>query len=221
MICDSRKYDNTYCSKQHILIFNLITPYDNESQMCLWLHLIYAQSMLITIYNLNPSLLCSYNQGPLLLGCWTLISAWRNNHMPSKVWEEITYQCPNIRSYTIEIWEFTSSNEVGGGILDSPRPSVCLLTTWFPQHISSLLLNFNFKFHMHIDGGRRQKPIDFQRRHFQNSCQAAILDFCFSDSNFSLALNINSNFSDTILIYTGRSLLIFSNVICKNDHTDF
>ena len=40
---------------------------------------------------------------------------------------------------------------------------------------SSLLWNFNFKFHMHVDGGHRQKPIDFQRCHFQYGRQAAIL----------------------------------------------
>ena len=33
---------------------------------------------------------------------------------------------------------------------------------------------------MHVDGGHRQKPIDFQRCHFQNGCLAAILDFLVS-----------------------------------------
>ena len=33
---------------------------------------------------------------------------------------------------------------------------------------------------MHVDGGHRHKPIDFQRRHFQNGCLAAILDFLVS-----------------------------------------
>ena len=33
---------------------------------------------------------------------------------------------------------------------------------------------------MHIDGGHRQKPIDFQQRHFQNGRLAAILDFLVS-----------------------------------------
>ena len=44
---------------------------------------------------------------------------------------------------------------------------------------------------MHVDGGHRQKPFDFQRRHFQNGRLAAILDFLFPDCNFTLALNIN------------------------------
>ena len=43
-----------------------------------------------------------------------------------------------------------------------------------------MVCDFNFKFHMHVDGGHRQKPIDFQRRHFQNGRLAAILDFLVS-----------------------------------------
>ena len=49
--------------------------------------------------------------------------------------------------------------------------------TRFPECKSSLLWNFNFKLHMHVDGGHRQKPIDFQRGHFQNGRLVAILDF--------------------------------------------
>ena len=45
---------------------------------------------------------------------------------------------------------------------------------------------------MHVDGGHRQKPIDFQRGHFQNGGLVAYWIFWFPDSNFSLALNINS-----------------------------
>ena len=30
------------------------------------------------------------NQGPLSLTCLTLISAWISNHVPSKMWNEIT-----------------------------------------------------------------------------------------------------------------------------------
>ena len=44
---------------------------------------------------------------------------------------------------------------------------------------------------MHVDDGHRQKPIDFQRRHFQNGHLAAILDFWFPVPNFTLASNIN------------------------------
>ena len=45
---------------------------------------------------------------------------------------------------------------------------------------------------MHIDGGHRQEPIDFQRRQIQSGRLAAILVFFwFPDSNFHLAGNIN------------------------------
>ena len=52
--------------------------------------------------------------------------------------------------------------------------------TRFPGCKSSLLWNFNFKLHLHVDGGHRQKPIDFQRGHFQNGRLVAILDFLVS-----------------------------------------
>ena len=45
---------------------------------------------------------------------------------------------------------------------------------------------------MHVGGGHRQKPIDFQRRHFQNGRLVAILDVWFPNTSFSLALIINS-----------------------------
>ena len=51
--------------------------------------------------------------------------------------------------------------------------------TRFPGCKSSLLWNFNFKLHMHVDGGHRQK-LDFQRGHFQNGRLVAILDFLVS-----------------------------------------
>ena len=37
-----------------------------------------------------------------------------------------------------------------------------LKAAWFPEHKSSLLWNFNCKFHVHVDGGHRHEPIDFQ-----------------------------------------------------------
>ena len=50
----------------------------------------------------------------------------------------------------------------------------------FPERYSSLLWNFNFKFHMHIVIGNGPKYIDFQRCHFQNGRLMAILDFSVS-----------------------------------------
>ena len=39
----------------------------------------------------------------------TLMSVWINNHMPSKVWGEITYHFPNISGCTAEVWEWMSN----------------------------------------------------------------------------------------------------------------
>ena len=75
---------------------------------------------------------------------------------------------------------------------------------------------------MHVDGGHRQKSIDFQRCHIQNGRLAAILDILVSGLLTLLWLWIStSNFSGTILIYMGRSLLIFSNVNFKMAILDF
>ena len=38
-----------------------------------------------------------------------LILAWICNHMPCKVWDEITYPFPNFNSCTVEVWEWISN----------------------------------------------------------------------------------------------------------------
>ena len=40
--------------------------------------------------------------GPFYLHGLTLILAWISNHMPNKVWEEITYPFPKFNVVTIE-----------------------------------------------------------------------------------------------------------------------
>ena len=96
-----------------------------------------------------------------------------------------------------DIFGLTYSYEVGGGILDSPCPSVCpSLRLSVDDMVSGasakFALEFQFQIHMHVDGGHRQKPINFQRLNFQSGRLAAILFFFrFPDSNFPLALNIN------------------------------
>ena len=77
---------------------------------------------------------------------------------------------------------------------------------------------------MHVDGGHRQKPIDFQRCHFQNGRLAAILDFSVSGlcrwqgfrdvSQVSFGISI-SNFICILTVVIGKSLLIFSEVTFK------
>ena len=36
----------------------------------------------------------------------TLIPAWISNHMPTKVWGEITYPFPNFNGATVEVWKW-------------------------------------------------------------------------------------------------------------------
>ena len=44
---------------------------------------------------------------PLQLG--NHCKAWISNHMPSKVWDEITYPFPIFNSCTVEVWEWISN----------------------------------------------------------------------------------------------------------------
>ena len=60
--------------------------------------------------NLIHSLNCVRNfSGPFSLHGLTLIPAWISNHMPSKVWDEISYPFPNFNSCTVEVWEWISN----------------------------------------------------------------------------------------------------------------
>ena len=69
---------------------------------------------------------------------------------------------------------------------------------------------------MHVDGGHRQKPIDFQQCHFQNGCLATIWDlFGFQTLTLVWFWIATPNFSATILMYMGMSLLIFSDLFSK------
>ena len=77
---------------------------------------------------------------------------------------------------------------------------------------------------MQVDGGHRQKPIDFQRRHIHNDRLVAILDFSVSGlcrwhgfqsvSQFCFGILI-SNFICKLMVVIGRSLLIFNDVTFK------
>ena len=68
---------------------------------------------------------------------------------------------------------------------------------------------------MHVDGGHRQKPIDFQRHHLQHGRLASILDFLVSRLTVVPLWIWAPNFNAKILMNMGRSLLIFSHVIFK------
>ena len=47
-----------------------------------------------------------FSCGPFYWHGLTLIPAWISNHMPSKVWGEITYPFPNFNGCTVEVWEW-------------------------------------------------------------------------------------------------------------------
>ena len=68
---------------------------------------------LITSLSVASILLCRHylyiHQGPFFLYGITLISAWINNHKPSKIWDQITYLFPKCNAYTIEICEWISN----------------------------------------------------------------------------------------------------------------
>ena len=89
----------------------------------------------------------------------------------------------NFSHYTPTQWSW-----MGVCILDSSCLSVCR------QHgFRSLLWNFNFKFHVHIYCGHRQKsPLFFSDVSFKMATWWPYWIFWFPDSNFSLALNIHS-----------------------------
>ena len=66
-------------------------------------------SMVYHHYNLFNKALFGvfYSWGPFY---WHgLISAWISNHMPSEVWDEITYPFPNLNGCTFEVWKWISN----------------------------------------------------------------------------------------------------------------
>ena len=61
----------------------------------------------ISVSSIDFSLYSKILLVPLLL-TW-INSAWMRNHMPSKVWDEITYQFPNFNDTTVLVWERISN----------------------------------------------------------------------------------------------------------------
>ena len=48
-------------------------------------------------------------RGPFCQHGLTLIPDWISNHMPSNMWDEITYPFPNVNGATVEVWECISN----------------------------------------------------------------------------------------------------------------
>ena len=108
-------------------------------------------------------------------------------------------------------------NEVGWGYvywIHLVCLSVCLSVC--RQHgFQSLLWNFNFKFHVHVDCGHRQKsPLFFSNVSFKMATWWPYWIFWFPDSVW-LWISTPS-FSSKILVYMCRSLLIFSDSHFQN-----
>ena len=84
---------------------------------------------------------------------------------------------------------------------------------WFPDSNFSLALNINCKLKWHNTYIYGQEPFDFQWRHFQNGRLASILDFLVSRLTLLWLWISTPNFSGKVLMYMGKSLLIFSDLI--------
>ena len=63
-------------------------------------------------------------RGPFHKYRLSLIPAWLSNHMPSKVWNEITYPFSNFNSCT-ELWEWINSNFIT--LNDGSNNYLCML----------------------------------------------------------------------------------------------
>ena len=69
---------------------------------------------LVTLNHWNSPINCMLmpllgHLGPLLLTWINFIPAWISYHLPSKVWDEITYAYSNFNGCTIEVWEWISN----------------------------------------------------------------------------------------------------------------
>ena len=66
-------------------------------------------------------------RGPFYQHGLTLIPAWISNHMPSKVWDEITCPFPNFSGTAVEVWEWRS-NFIPHLVMDVITYSCCDLS---------------------------------------------------------------------------------------------
>ena len=105
---------------------------------------------------------------------------------------------------------YPRSTKLVGGILNSPCLSVHLYVC--RRHgfwcVTQLLWNFNLKFHMHVACGYGQKPLYFQRCHFQNGRLA--------DSSFSWPLYIKSKLHWHITFLYGKKPINFQQCHFQN-----
>ena len=73
----------------------------------LWLYvLLWWQLPGLVPYLLSQTIVTWRSGTPFYQHGLTSIPAWKSNHMPSEVWDGITYPFPNFNSATIEVWEW-------------------------------------------------------------------------------------------------------------------
>ena len=99
----------------------------------------------------------------------SLISAWINNHKPSKAWDDIRYQLPNSNRCAIEVRKLISNfilhifygcNDLSMSVLKSIRvsqedPRICFCTIWPIYFVNVfVLLCFVFFVLLLISNGR-------------------------------------------------------------------
>ena len=112
-------------------------------------------------FDLDPVRVIKYNtRGPFYHHGLTLIPTWISNHMPRKVWAEISYPFPNFNGCTVEFWELIT-NFIPLFIMDPiTHPGLHKVeiglgtkfqyqfSAWFSRtfHTVSYTQNVNFKF---------------------------------------------------------------------------
>ena len=102
----STHYDFAF-SRKHIN--GWVQERRNSSALAMELRLSFTNlSIYAFAFGIN-SLTMKYCRGLLYFQIKWLIAGWISNHMPSKVWNEITYPFPNFNSCTIEVWEWISN----------------------------------------------------------------------------------------------------------------
>ena len=65
---------------------------------------IYNNSTLVQLMTWNQT---KHNLFPELV--MSKIAVWMNNHIPSKVWDNVAYPFPNFNGFTIEVWEWINN----------------------------------------------------------------------------------------------------------------
>ena len=94
-----------------------------------WLH-IEIHKWLGFILKEAKNIFISHTCSPFYLHGLTLIPTWISSHIPSKVWDEITYPFLNFNGCTVEVWEWIN-NFTPHLIMDVIM--LCMVMTQFAQ----------------------------------------------------------------------------------------